>query len=60
MAIQMEKTRVNRAHSKFKGLKTSIPWSYVDALKLESGDGLIWELKTIDGKKVLVVRKDSD
>ncbi|MGI0048205.1 MAG: hypothetical protein ACREAW_01575 [Nitrososphaera sp.] len=56
----MEKTKVSRAHSKFKGLKTAIPWEYAQDLGIEPGDGLIWEKKTVDGKKVLVVRKDND
>jgi hypothetical protein len=60
MLSLMEKTRVTKAHSKFKGFKTTIPLDYAKELKLEHKDGLIWELKTMEGKKVLVVRKDTD
>jgi hypothetical protein len=56
----MEKTRVTKAHSKYKGFKTTIPLDYAKELKLDHKDGLIWELKIIDGKKVLIVRKDND
>jgi hypothetical protein len=55
----MEKTKVNKAHTKFRGVKTAIPWNYVQDLGIKHGDGLIWEKKIIDGKKVLVVRRDA-
>lgn len=60
MASIMEKTKVSKAHTKFQGVKTAIPWEYAKELGIEAGDGLIWERKTIDGKKVLLVRKDAD
>jgi hypothetical protein len=53
-----EKTKVTKAHTKFQGLRTTIPWGYVvDDMKLKAGDYIIWEWKVVDGKKIMTVRK---
>ena len=53
-----EKTKVTKAHTKFQGLRTTIPWNYVvDDMKLKEGDTLVWEWTIVNGKKVMIVRK---
>jgi hypothetical protein len=53
----METTVVSNAHSKFPGLRTSIPATYARDLGLEAGDHIEWELDKDDTGKYLKLRK---
>ena len=53
----LEETKIVKASSRFDSLRTTIPRSVVNLLKLEEGDSVVWDLKVIDGKNhIFVVR----
>ncbi len=53
----LEETRIVKASSRFDSLRTTIPRSVVNLLKLDEGDLLIWDLKIIEGKNHIFVEK---
>lgn len=53
----MEVTTVNKAHSKYTGLKSPIPATYARDLGLEPGDRISWELDKDARGKYLKIRK---
>jgi antitoxin component of MazEF toxin-antitoxin module len=55
----MEITKVSQAHSRYKGVKTSIPATYARELEIEQGDEITWELDKDKKGKFLIVRKAS-
>jgi hypothetical protein len=55
----LEETRIVKASSRFDSLRTTIPRSVVNLLKLDEGDLLIWDLKIIDGKNHVFVEKST-
>ena len=52
-----EKTKVTALSSKSRSLKTTIPLKIVDELGIKPGSWLDWEIKEINGEKVIVIRK---
>ena len=50
------KSIVSKATTTSRSLRTTIPVKIVDELGIREGDALDWEIKEIDGKKVIVVR----
>ena len=52
-----EKTKVTALSSKSRSLKTTIPLKIVDELGIKPGSWLDWEVKEINGEKVIVIRK---
>ena len=53
----MELTTVNKAHTKYSGVRTPIPATYARDLGLEPGDQITWELDKDSQGKFLKVRK---
>ena len=53
-----EKTRLVKASTQFESLRTTVPKSIVNMLKLKEGDTLDWQLTVVNGKMVLVVEKE--
>jgi len=52
-----EKTKVTALSSKSRSLKTTIPLKIVDEIGIKPGSWLDWEIKEINGEKVIVIRK---
>jgi hypoxanthine phosphoribosyltransferase len=55
-----EKTKLVKASTHFESLRTTVPKSIVNQLKLKEGDTLDWQLSVMDGKMVLIVDKVKD
>jgi antitoxin component of MazEF toxin-antitoxin module len=53
----LEETKIVKASSRFDSLRTTIPRSVVNLLKLEEGDSVVWDLKVIDGKNHIFVER---
>ena len=51
----VEKTKVSRAHSKYPGFKSTVPWSLAKDWKLEAGDYLVWERRAVNNEIVVTV-----
>jgi len=52
-----EKTKVTALSSKSRSLKTTIPIKIADELSIRPGSWLDWQVKEINGKKVIIIRK---
>jgi hypothetical protein len=55
----LEETKIVKASSRYDSLRTTIPRSVVNLLKLEDGDSVIWDLKIVDGKNHIFVEKSA-
>jgi antitoxin component of MazEF toxin-antitoxin module len=55
----LEETKIVKASSRFDSLRTTIPRSVVNLLKLEEGDSVVWDLKVIDGKNHIFVERSA-
>jgi hypothetical protein len=55
----LEETKIVKASSRFDSLRTTIPRSVVNLLKLEEGDSVVWDLKVIDGKNHIFVERST-
>jgi hypothetical protein len=55
-----EKTRLVKASTQFESLRTTVPKSIVNMLKLKEGDTLDWQLSVVNGKMVLIVEEDKE
>ena len=52
----VERTKVAKAHSKFKSFKTTIPKSVVKQWGLDDSCELEWEWTVIDGKMLIIIK----
>jgi hypothetical protein len=52
-----ERTKLNRANSKSPSLRTTVPESVVNELKVKEGDSIEWERIIHDGKIAIRVKK---
>lgn len=52
-----ERTKLNRANTKSPSLRTTVPESVVNELKVKEGDSLEWERIIHDEKIVIRVKK---
>ena len=57
MLFVAEKTKLGKAHSKFQGVKTAVPFSIVKDWDLKPGDYLLWERRVLDNEIVVIIRK---
>ena len=57
MTAAVEITTVQKAHTKFTGLKTAIPATYARDLQLQPGDKLEWESDKQGEIRILIIRK---
>lgn len=53
----VETTTVNKAHTKYSGLRTHIPATYANDLGLQADDKVTWELDKDEKGKFLKIRK---
>ena len=54
-------TKVNKANSKSKTLRTSIPKEIVNSLELSHGDDLIWNIEVVNNNEFkIVITKNND
>ena len=51
-----ETSQITRASSKSGSLRATVPKGIVSFMKLEIGETLVWEMETIDGERVAVVK----
>lgn len=51
-------SKVGIARPESKSLRATIPEGIVAFLELEKGDKLEWKMEIIDGKRVVIVRKE--
>ena len=51
------KSSLSKAAPKTGSLRTTVPKSVVETLKLEAGHDLDWSIEVIDGKMVAIVSK---
>lgn len=54
-----ERTKLNRANTKSPSLRTTVPESVVNELKVEEGDSIEWERIIYEGKIAIRVKKAS-
>jgi hypothetical protein len=60
-AIEMgEHTTLTNASTKIESLRTTVPKSIVNFLKLKAGDKLDWDLQAHGDKMILIVTKVND
>ena len=52
-----EKTKVSALSSRSRSLKTTIPIEVAEAMGIKAGSWLDWEIREINGERVIVVRK---
>ena len=52
-----EKTKVTALSSRSRSLKTTIPIEIADELGIRPGSWLDWEVREIEGEKVIIIRK---
>lgn len=52
-----ERTKLNRANSNSPSLRTTVPESVVNELKLKEGDAIEWERIVHEGKIAIRIKK---
>ncbi|HEX9678940.1 AbrB/MazE/SpoVT family DNA-binding domain-containing protein [Nitrososphaera sp.] len=57
ISIVGERTKLNRANTKSPSLRTTVPESVVNELKVKEGDSLEWERIIHEGKIAIRVKK---
>jgi len=55
--IEERTSIVNRARRGSNSLKATIPQVIAEAMNLKPGEPLLWEIKEIDGEKVIVIKR---
>jgi len=50
-------SKVSYSKKGYKSLKTIIPSGIVQIMEIEKKDTLVWDIREINGEKVIVVRK---
>ena len=57
MSEMVEVSKARLMTKRARTIITSIPATIVDALEIEPGDVLAWEVEERDGRKVAVIRR---
>jgi len=55
--IEKRTSVVNRARRGSNSLKATIPQVIAEAMNLKPGELLLWEIKEVDGEKVIVIKR---
>ena len=55
--IEKRTSVVNRARRGSNSLKATIPQVIAETMNLKPGEPLLWEIKEIDGEKVIVIKR---
>lgn len=54
----MVKTKLTKANTQSKSLRSTVPEGIIDSLELNDGDSIDWVIDVVKGEKVAVVKKE--